>query len=375
MDLFQKAMGESDDKAIDLLYYSLEYDSTFSRAYISIARRYWIEFIYKTTQFGHLKDSVVKLTEKALHFDPQLAEAYLLKGYIYRYEGRLEEAISMLDHAIYLNPNMADAYQEKGWLYFGEMDYVNAIENFHQGILRDRTPGNLSNLYDKSGFVFASLGFKNIALDYYEEARKWHGDTAWHFYRQAQAEQYAGNYARALELALKGYEKAPDNNYGLVILAENYLLNGRFEESFKYFSTYVDIMEKRQEDIPWHKMPIAFSYLKNGYNEKAEHLIADQISQAEEWIEARRTGFAERYYYLAMAYLLKQDKERAIENLRLLSSVHEGINVTFTRFPENPIFYIIKDDPEFLEICDVIQNKYLAEHERVRKWLEENDML
>jgi hypothetical protein len=71
-----------------------------------------------------------------------------------------------------------------------------------------------------------------------------------------------------------------------------------------------------------------------------------------------------------MSYLLKQDKERAIENLRLLSSVHEGINVTFTRFSENPIFYAIKDDPEFLEICDVIQNKYLAEHERVRLWLQ-----
>ncbi len=33
------------------------------------------------------------------------------------------------------------------------------------------------------------------------------------------------------------------------------------------------------------------------------------------------------------------------------------------------------DEPEFQQIVRDVEAKYQAEHERVRKWLEENDML
>jgi hypothetical protein len=75
-----------------------------------------------------------------------------------------------------------------------------------------------------------------------------------------------------------------------------------------------------------------------------------------------------------MAYILKQDKDKALEYLRLFSQQDKMI-LTNTRFPENPIFSSIKDDPIFLDICGEIEAKYQAEHERIRQWLEENDML
>jgi len=40
-----------------------------------------------------------------------------------------------------------------------------------------------------------------------------------------------------------------------------------------------------------------------------------------------------------------------------------------------PIFNSIRDEPEFQQIARDVEAKYQAEHERVRKWLEENDML
>jgi molybdopterin converting factor small subunit len=35
----------------------------------------------------------------------------------------------------------------------------------------------------------------------------------------------------------------------------------------------------------------------------------------------------------------------------------------------------IRDEPEFQQIVRDVEAKYEAEHERVRQWLEENDML
>ena len=41
----------------------------------------------------------------------------------------------------------------------------------------------------------------------------------------------------------------------------------------------------------------------------------------------------------------------------------------------DPIFNNIRDEPEFLKIKSELIAKYQAEHERVRQWLEENDLL
>jgi len=379
LDLFQKAKEVNGDKAEELLHFSLEYDSTFSWPYIELAHRYLSKYRFNSVLFVHYMDSAKKMTEKALQFDPQSAEAHSLKGNLFSQDGKREEAVMSFDRAIELNPNLDDAYTGKGWLYFGENDYLNAIKNFQQSILRNRTPENLSTLYDNIGLVFSIMGFGDLAKQYYEKALNWGADTAWNIMRQAMIEFDAGNYNRTIEMVLKGYsiEEYSKNtrvNYALVILGESYMLNGQFEESLKYFEKVVYFADSVNWGIPWHKMPIAFIFLKNGYKEKAQYFLDLQIKEAEEWIEQKRIGYAERYLYLAMAYILKQDKDKALEYLRLFSQ-QGNMRLTNTRFPEHPIFSSIKDDPAFLGICGEIETKYQAEHERIRKWLEENDIL
>ena len=41
----------------------------------------------------------------------------------------------------------------------------------------------------------------------------------------------------------------------------------------------------------------------------------------------------------------------------------------------DPLFDNIRDEPEFQQIVRDVEAKYQAGHERVRRWLEENDML
>jgi phage/plasmid-associated DNA primase len=41
----------------------------------------------------------------------------------------------------------------------------------------------------------------------------------------------------------------------------------------------------------------------------------------------------------------------------------------------DPLFDTIRDGPEFQKIVRDMEAKYQAEHERVRKWLEEQGML
>jgi len=41
----------------------------------------------------------------------------------------------------------------------------------------------------------------------------------------------------------------------------------------------------------------------------------------------------------------------------------------------DPLFETIRDEPEYQQVVRDMEAKYKAEHERVRKWLEENDKL
>jgi molybdopterin converting factor small subunit len=41
----------------------------------------------------------------------------------------------------------------------------------------------------------------------------------------------------------------------------------------------------------------------------------------------------------------------------------------------DPLFNSIRNEPEFQQIVSDVEAKYQAEHERVKKWLEEQGML
>ena len=87
--------------------------------------------------------------------------------------------------------------------------------------------------------------------------------------------------------------------------------------------------------------------------------------------ELDRGGWIElsSYYHLASLYAFRGEKDKAYENLRQIQ-LHRVLVIKL-----DPFFDSIRDEPEFQQIVRDIEAKYQAEHERVKKWLEENDML
>jgi tetratricopeptide (TPR) repeat protein len=118
---------------------------------------------------------------------------------------------------------------------------------------------------------------------------------------------------------------------------------------------------------------LALVYLKNGFSEEAEHYF----NRAEESLPKSRelTHSLVAYYELAAFNALRGEKEQALEYLRILN---QRKLIPFWRFgfiKLDELFDSIRDEPEFQQIVKDIEAKYQAEHERVRKWLEENDLL
>jgi hypothetical protein len=74
-------------------------------------------------------------------------------------------------------------------------------------------------------------------------------------------------------------------------------------------------------------------------------------------------------------YAFRGEKDRAYENLRLFNELERIPLWWLDLFRIDPLFDPIRDEPEFQQILRDVEAKYQAEHERVRQWLEENDML
>ena len=352
---------------------SLQYDSTFARAYLGLAYLFNIKYGMDPVLYETYIDSTLEYINTAIGFDNQLADAYNFKGYYYRTINKPDLAIGEWERAISLNPNSAAPYTGLGWQYFSEGDYVKTIGNFAKATTLERGP-DLPGLLRNLGFGLTSIGFYKETVDQYREALRLDGDSAEHYRRMAYAELCAGHYEKVIEAGLKAIEKNPQQPEAWNNVGEAYIILGQFEKAMPYYRTYAERLESRGArnlySLPW----MAYAYLKNGDTAKADYYISEQIRFGNLWIERGISGYEGSYIRLAQVYAMNGDRENALANLKLydqqgITSVHDH------RLSSFPMFGTIKDDPAFRQILDHLEARYQAEHERVRQWLEENDML
>jgi len=122
---------------------------------------------------------------------------------------------------------------------------------------------------------------------------------------------------------------------------------------------------------------IGYVYWKNGFKKEAEFYLDKQMECCYSLIKSGRP-YAQLYYTyydLAGVYAFRGEKDKAYENLRYFNQ-RKRMPIWMARLIKNdPLFDSIKDDHEFQNIIKEVETKYQAEHERVRKWLEEQKML
>ena len=221
-------------------------------------------------------------------------------------------------------------------------------------------------------------GFPEEAKKYYQEAFKLDGDTSTYINFLGSLEIQYGDFEKGMEKSFKAYAKDSSNGR----LAVQYYFNGQYKESLKYFIKYIELLKSLGQILQGYQSMIGYAYLQNGFKKEAEYWFNEQKRLSQESIKLGRgystsSSFSSNAYYdLAGVYAFMGEKEKAYEILRII-----------TRYPiiplsmvddikkYNPLYNSIRNEPEFQKIVKDMEAKYQAEHERVRKWLEENNML
>jgi len=364
------------DRAEDLYYKALEYDSSFALAYIGLANVYQDKHYWETFLSEDFLDSILILAEIALSYDSQLSDAYNKKGYFYSQKGRNDQAIAEYEKAIRFNPNDWLAYSMSANLYDMSDDLVKTISYRHKAVSLNHGP-EMSYLLRDLWEVYNNAGFIEKSKFYNQEALKLDNDSATYYFSLMYDEIVLGNFEKALEFGEKSYvlnSLSPDILLGL---GEFYLQIGQYEESLKYYRKLINSLKSLRRLIHGELVDIAYVFWANGYEDDAEYYFNEQINYCDRIIELEREFVNKywEYFTLAQVYAFKGEKDKAYENLNIFNQRQKMCFWEGFVIKNDPHFNSIRDEPEFQQIVREIEAKYQAEHERVRKWLEENDML
>jgi TolB-like protein/lipopolysaccharide biosynthesis regulator YciM len=362
------ANSKNAKKAEDLFRKALEYDSTFAQVYVGLAWIYWDKYYIE-----NFEDTVLILTNIALSYDDRLVEAYYLKGMYYNKIQKPEKAIEEFDKTLKFNPNHFSAYCWKGWMAKNSGDYVKAIDNSYNATKRG-SGKDLPDVLWSLAIIYSDIGFIDKAKYYYHETLISGGDSLSYYSDLAGIEE---DLVKANDLLCKVYKL--DTTYiGIVNnLGTNYLILGQYKESLECFKKVIKEADPDGNLLKWNMQHIGLAYWQNGFRKEADYYFDKHIETCnnENKTSGARSKLFLTYYDLAGIYAFRGEKDKAYENLRIFNHGQIVPLWQLRLLKADPLFDSIRKEPEFQRIVQDIENRYQAEHERVRKWLDEQGRL
>ena len=366
---------EALERAKELYQNALEYDSTFALAYTGLARVYWDRHYWDTYFTENFLDSVLILADKAISYDNQIAEAYTIKGDSYREIGQEEQAIREYSKAITLNPNDWEAYLGKGE-YYAHFDGVKGLENYHKAVSLNRG-SELPALLHELAETYHRYGFKEKAFYYSQEALKLDNDSFLYYYGLGADAGVTGDFANGIKFGKAAYALDSSNVAILLSLGDLYMWSDQYKESLKYYKKFIARLNSLGILQTNYMHRVAYAFWMNGLEEEAEHYFNLEVEYCNMNIELGRIEAQQlwSYYDLASVYAFRGEKEKAYENLRIYNQRPTVSSWMMNLHRRDPLFESMRDEPEYQQIIRDAESKYQAEHARINKWLDENDML
>ena len=366
------------DNAVAYYKLALKSDSTFAQAYLGLAKArsnyYWrdigTKWKFSEDEMKLVKDSIMSLVDKALYYNKNLEEAYLWRGLA---SENKDVAIKEFRKALEINPNYSDAYDAISNVFLDfKRESIEGIKYKLKAIELEKGP-NLAYLLASLGQTYEILGFNENAIDIYNQLLPLTNDTL-QYYKSMSGPYYGQrNWEESIRWAKKIFEKNPNHLWAHAQLATIYSYLGKYDSSRYHIERFTGISENRLDYLLWGVIPFkVFILLKHGDKEQASAILEPAIDFLLKMI---KSGLSSDYYQLAKLFLLKGEQEKAIEYLNKNDFMTFNNGWYIEDMEVNPIYQNIRSDERFQKILNSMKSNWQKEHEKVRVWLEENNLL
>jgi hypothetical protein len=223
---------------------------------------------------------------------------------------------------------------------------------------------HISNAFIQSGFVEEADYYIRKSLDYYPENQYAKHIQAFVDYAQSgDLEKMRNDLKEVLRMDSTNLEVLRDNG------TANYYLRD-YEKAYVYYNKINEIREAYNLNMfVGENAKIALVLSKLGIKDKSEKYIRDYRNYAEN----DKTIY--KYLSLAAYYSFMNEKDKAIENLRIFSQQDNYFYWLILFLEPDPLMDNIRDHPEFPEILEDIESKFMDYHDRIKNSLQEEGLI
>ena len=321
-------------------------------------------------------DSMNLLALRAMDLDNQIADAYFAKGIYEQERGNLHAGLDLMKNALKINPNHTMALIGAASIYGDLYDIVKSLTILHEASSKERG-SMLPVIYFNLRSIYSAIGFPEKSLQYLEEYLSLTGDSITYFIWRCNREAQAGNQEKANIYAAAAYEVDSTNVDAILYMGQANLASKRYEEAYMYISRYFNLLEA-SGDLDVNDMNrMGYVLWMTGRKEEAQHYFQEMIYHCKRHIEINSSyGRRAASFDLAGIHAFIGGKDSAYYYLEEFSRTNAQILIllNFLKFSD-PLFESIRQEDRFQKLLRDMEDKHRAERERVRLWLEENDML
>ncbi len=354
-------------RAESLYKKALAYDSTFALAYVGLGEINNAKkglFGTRSIDESSYTDSVLLYATKAINLDPNLANAYALRGNYFEVNNQMDLAIKDQEKAISINPNLTDSYLNLGRIWFHEKgDPIKSLQYL-----------KLAQFYEKNGtllpWIFIEMGFLYLGLEDFVKAEKCfnaniqlnpgfhpaHGPIFWTNCIQGKFEK-----AQAYMDSVCTTSEDPIDCLGYHALSNFFMKN--YEIALEDYDQLSKSDNGPESNSIMGNVNVAYIYLQTGRKNEGKKIMENLMGFLKE--NKRVSGIWPQIEVLtAMG-----EKEKALEKLEELARLNPYIN-HFTLIPNYHVFEQIHETGKLNSILEEVRKKK-AEARKQIEMLEE----
>jgi tetratricopeptide (TPR) repeat protein len=395
---------EDIDSAILYMQKAIQEDSLYAIAYASLGH------FLKTYRYDGSTvdlDTLESLAETAINLDPTVADAYTLQSWIYVMNGELEKAInankkaveaepdhretwfwlgmsyfqvSKLDSAIYsynkaleVDPTFGQPHMKLGWLYSSTgntEDIEKAAYHFRKviSLYEDIEPRDERMIqgYQFLGAILISQHKYYAAIDTFNLLLDKTKNTNLHWIKEVQSDAYNGLVDCYLSLAhteawnlidlnMSVLDEDPDD-LGKVATVMSRLENLKMSMVKQELNDTLDFLSDSLYELLVTANSVDLFILLDVINSRFERLwdkedyekIGYELGELVQNYCERKDVLGNLYFLWAVNWILQSDEQKTIQYLKMAVDAGYKNKAGYN----NPIFEIIHDNPEFIEILE-----------------------
>jgi tetratricopeptide (TPR) repeat protein len=348
------------DLAFAKYYYSqaISMDPEIAPAYVGLGWVYFDTFYWWSEEFlkNDYLDSVLILCDQALAIDPDLAEAWHLRGKYHGHSGNPDQAIEDLNRAIQLDPSEVSAYLTLGWIYCQlKQDYLRGFEYYHKAKELSDLEKWPPRFHNDIAYGYMNIGDYDQALYHLHKAIRLQPDIMEPILLSSWLLEVQGKINEKLAFIDSIQQLFPGSNACISELAYTYAGLGDFERAEQYYAQVIDTLDK-EERIPLkfaHRLGYVFWNL--GQKSRAMEYFDKQLAYC---LDSRSSshGYQTVEYDLATVYAFLGEEEKALDYLRQYAGkgFTYGLHDYILR---DPLFEKLREKGEFKAIVQKVQEE------------------